>query len=652
VVSALKAGTVAEETSAVASAATSPKVDAEASAEFSEERPFPQDGDSILDQAELLSQNRSGVFYVTKPWEVEQLEATLSRAMELFVISFERDQLRAARAQGVTAPEGGVAVPPYPTIPMLGVGADGQAAYLPTLVALQSMPFAGPSVEAKGDAKEAEEAKSVSKAPSVRRPGARGARPVSKVPSAAGSRVPAPVPKAKASVASKKKAKAAAVPKKKEEKRRRTASGKPRVPFWKKIGGGSLSASLMIHGVLLAIAVVWIFQIIPEKKPKIDFMPKGEGGAVGVKNSVMQKKRDLPARNTPRVAAMGVATGFTLPEPDMAMDISSVGKLGGGGLTGGMGIGGGGLKAGGSPAFTASMSSNLPVAAPSPFGAMDPNANALVGTFYDLKQDKRRKLTELGEKTAFGDIVDSTRAVIHDFVRHGWNERALANSYYQAPQKLYQTKIFMPTMDANEAPKAFNCEKEVVGTRWVVVYRGVVRPPKSGRYRFVGIGDDILVVRFNGKNVFDYGYESATGGFSMHRSQMKLRTESEDKAWKQERKDLCMPEPLTIYPYSSMSPRTNSDVGGLAVGMEFEAREGSDYPIEILVSEIPGGLFCAYLLIEEIGATYEKDAAGLPILPIFRLDNAAPTSPKPGPPYDAKAPAWKLVPDKGRKLSI
>jgi hypothetical protein len=268
---------------------------------------------------------------------------------------------------------------------------------------------------------------------------------------------------------------------------------------------------------------------------------------------------------------------------------------------------------------------------------MEPSANALTGTFYDLKQDRNGKSTNVGEATAFNDIVNQSREILHDFVKRGWNERDLAK-FYQAPQKLYQTKIFMPSMGANEAPKAFGCEKEVQSSRWVVVYRGTVRPPKTGKYRFVGAGDDVLAIRFAGKMVFDYGYESATANLKLHGNLSRLKDDS-DRDWKRLRRELTMPSPVEIRPQGSL--RLVNDIGGLAVGLEFEANASTDYPIEILISEIPGGLFAAYLMIEEVGATYQKDGSGSPILPVFRLDSNPPP-PGEGPAFDPDGPVWKL----------
>ncbi|BCU78767.1 hypothetical protein [Luteolibacter sp. LG18] len=128
-----------------------------------------------------------------------------------------------------------------------------------------------------------------------------------------------------------------------EQSPRPVAAARPSI--WKKLGGGSLSISILVHAILLAIGVVWIFQIIPaQKKQEIDFMPKGGGGgSPGVKEVSNKKQRaTMTNPNMPRMAAKGVASSFTLPEPDAAAAMSSVGSLSSGGLSGGLGGSGSG----------------------------------------------------------------------------------------------------------------------------------------------------------------------------------------------------------------------------------------------------------------------------------------------------------------------
>ena len=419
---------------------------------------------------------------------------------------------------------------------------------------------------------------------------------------------------------------------------------KQKVSFWRRLGGGSLTISLIVHGIILAIGVYLVVQVIPPApEPIVDFAPKSGGGGSSVASPSEKVRVQMPPSNASRIAAKGASSAFTLPEPDASSDMNALSSLDSGSLSGGMGgkgSGGGsgngtGLGVGDGMAIGASNGAGIGTV----FGAASANKNALVGTFYDLKQTKNRKPTEIGEATKFDDMVNKTRDVLSNFVKQGWNERSLSN-YYQAPQKLYQTRIAMPSMAAEAAPKAFNCEKEVTGSRWVVIYRGVVRPPKSGKFRFVGAGDDVLVVRFNGQNIFDYGYESATANIKLHRHLAQL-TSNTDKEWKKSRRDLAMPEPIEVrnYPTGALT----KDLGGLAVGKEFEVTGDKDYPIEILVSEIPGVYFCAYLMIEEVGVTYPTTPGGLPLIPLFRTSGDLPR-PDGLPPFNPISPVWTVKP--------
>ncbi|QUE49350.1 hypothetical protein KBB96_10750 [Luteolibacter ambystomatis] len=271
-----------------------------------------------------------------------------------------------------------------------------------------------------------------------------------------------------------------------------------------------------------------------------------------------------------------------------------------------------------------------------PFGLLDPNAGAMIGTFYDMKQTDKRQSTDVTP----ADMVK----IVREFVNDGWRENSL-RKYYQAPQKLYQTRVFIPKMSADAAPAAFKCEKEVQPSRWMVLYRGSVIPPKTARYRFVGAADDILVVRFNRKTVLDHGWTSGTTPMTLSNEDTRavLRGEKENRDLEKEiRRDYPMKRPVTYYQYEGFA--WNDAIGGLAVGAEFEANAGSEYEMEILISEVPGGSFGALLYVEENGATYQKDPTGSPILPLFRLEGSLPTpgSKSAAPSFDPGGPVWKL----------
>jgi hypothetical protein len=149
---------------------------------------------------------------------------------------------------------------------------------------------------------------------------------------------------------------------------------------------------------------------------------------------------------------------------------------------------------------------------------------------------------------------------------------------------------------------------------WVVHYKGNVIPNESGTYRFVGIGDDVLVVRFEGRVVLDCGSTNPSG-------------KAPDKF------------------YASDGLQLKGDMPwykGLGRGDAFQVKAGESYPMEVLMGEWPGGDFKAWLMLEKDGAQYDKDSKGNPILPIFKL--AASDVPKPAteaPVFAKGGPVWK-----------
>jgi len=422
------------------------------------------------------------------------------------------------------------------------------------------------------------------------------------------------------------------------------------VSIWRKLGGGSLSISVIIHVALLCIGAVWVLRIIPAdtKDKDVDFMPASGGGGnpASAERSLEKQRANITRPNMSRVAVEGLASEIVLPEPEESSQLTSLGSLGSGSLSGGLGGSGagGGRGNGTGQGIGDGMGPGLSTGTGliNPFGMINPNENALEGSFFDLKQTSRKKPSDVTN--------ESIRDIIYEFVNHGWRESML-NDYYQASQKLYQTKIYIPIMAADGAPAAFNCEKEVQPSRWIVVYRGFVSPPRTGKYRFIGAGDDVLVVRFNGKHVFDHGFTSGTAGIHLagNNIQVMKGLAEDDEVRDKLRKEFPMKLPVKFYEYDT-TRNWNGAIGGLAEGAEFEAEAGVKYPIEILISEIPGGLFCASLLIEEIGQTYEQSPSGSPIFPLFRLDNElpAPTEADNAPPYDPKGTVWKRMPGRGK----
>jgi len=405
--------------------------------------------------------------------------------------------------------------------------------------------------------------------------------------------------------------------------------------FWQKLGGGSLSISLILHVVLLAIGVIWVFQVVTPVEKNVQFTPSSGGESTAAEMPVKQRVQ-MAQPNLSRIVAVGAA-GIPLPEPEQLTRMTSLGGLSPGTLVSGQG--GGDRKGNGD-----GLGLGIGDGTKNPFGMIEPNKDALVGTFYDLKQTSDREPTNITD--------DEMRIELKDIVRRGFKEKVF-EKYFKAPRTLYQTKLHIPIMPADAAPAAFECEKEVQPRRWIVVYRGAVQAPRTGKFRFVGAGDDMLVVRFNNRAVFDYGYTlSSTGTHMNGRGDDLNGKQANPDLAKEIRKLSPMRVPITFYQYAQ-TPNTNQNISGFAVGPEFDAKAGQTYPIEILIGEIPGGYFSVSLLIEEIGVNYQKDPGGAPILPLFRVD---PSLPNPdlkdeAPPFDPNGPVWKAV-EGGSKADI
>ena len=417
-----------------------------------------------------------------------------------------------------------------------------------------------------------------------------------------------------------------------------------KITLWKKVGGASLFISVFIHLVILIIGLFWVFQVIREPEKKVDFMPpSGGGGSTSSDSKMKQYQMKAMQPNMARIAAQGVMSNLVLPDPDASSSMTSLGAISSSAASGGLGGGGGGGGKGNGngkgkgvgDGFGAGLGNGGGLK--NPFGMISPDQNALVGTFYDLKQTKD------GKPTGFND--QQTLNEISEFVtRKNWNPRAL-DQYYKAPNTLYQTKFYIPIMTAAGAPNAFGCGQDVKPVNWMALYRGYVIPPRSGTFRFVGRADNVMVIRFNSRIVLDGGdYSACLGRPIWNFTEVEiLAGRSKDRVAVREMEKAGYDIPVKSYKYSNAAQYNQR--GGLMVGKDFTVIQDRKYPVEVLLSEL-GGLFGAALMIEEDGVTYKKDSTGSPVLPLFRLDHGLPTVPtetKGSPPYAPDGPIWKVA---------
>lgn len=240
--------------------------------------------------------------------------------------------------------------------------------------------------------------------------------------------------------------------------------------------------------------------------------------------------------------------------------------------------------------------------------------SALEGTFYDLKQTR--------QGSPMANSPNETARVLNDFIK-SWNAGTLSK-YYQSPTKLYASNFCLPSCKAEYAPAAYQCKDKVQPSAWIAIYRGKVKAPFTGKMRFAGTGDDVLMVRFGGKTVLEAGWcipstygqagDVGTRGSMNNPAAQEYHKKIADGKDNDHKGYEFIPRP-------ELSKWTR-ELGGLTAGTEIDVVEGKEYPIEVLISEIPGGAFGFVLLTQQRGETgYDNNKFDL-----FRTNFSCPSA--------------------------
>lgn len=114
--------------------------------------------------------------------------------------------------------------------------------------------------------------------------------------------------------------------------------------YWHKMGGGSLTFSLLIHAifVIVAILIIWQQAIPKTNDPPPDFLPGGGGGGGGGEKLALKKQRTLAHSQPQMKIASTAVSNYTLPDVQATMTempaLTSL-QMGGGGVGSGMGGG-------------------------------------------------------------------------------------------------------------------------------------------------------------------------------------------------------------------------------------------------------------------------------------------------------------------------
>lgn len=345
-------------------------------------------------------------------------------------------------------------------------------------------------------------------------------------------------------------------------------------------------AFILLGGCILYFTVILIAGEVPAAF--MAYTPPAEDGPptnTPVQKELTHKSSSPSADVSPSVIVAQGATAVNMAPVNIStaegLDFSTDMDIGmglDGGLGEGLGDGGSGL------------------------GSGTAGGSALEGTFYDLK------LTRAGASTGIqydsksnalvGDGQNRVFEILNGFLKD-WRPATL-NKYFSSPTKLYASNFFLPVAQAAYAPIAYKCADKCKPSGWVAIYRGRVRAPKTGKFRFLGTGDDFLAVRFNRKTVLEAGYRIPSRWTKEKPGQAIVSINYDGKNYQ---KGIADGTDKVHKGYEFIKLKGidiwNTEVGGLTAGTEFEVKEGQAYPIEICISEIPGGKFGFILLIED-----------------------------------------------------
>jgi len=354
-----------------------------------------------------------------------------------------------------------------------------------------------------------------------------------------------------------------------------------KLPFWKRIGGDGLVISVAFHGGLLLLFAAWVIVTITDeaKTDPETFATGSGGGSKGERARVYEHKmqpRNVQnlARTSARITSKSATASVALPDLPTTSAPSLMAGLAGGGSSKGFGGGsGGGIGAG--KGVGVGNARNFVGVFGSKMGTV-----GLVGTFYDFKQTRTGRPTDMMGPRPEQMHPDNNPAIalyvgrVREFLNKDMSTSSLSN-VFRAPDNLIASQIFIPPRSATSAPVAYGVGDQVRPSRWIAHYRGSVRAPQSGKFRFVGSGDDILVVRWDRKYALDSGYGQYVVGMDNI--------------------------------YRDFGNRKYSDVHPSTLGRPMQAgpwltiTRGKEYPIEIMIGETPGGTFYAVLCIEAQG---------------------------------------------------
>lgn len=379
---------------------------------------------------------------------------------------------------------------------------------------------------------------------------------------------------------------------------------------WKNFGGPGFLFSLIFHGIILIVAAFLLVRhIVIEKVEEPDAFVTGAGGGNNGANARMQQHRMKPRQNMiqskARITSKSSNASIVLPEMPVVAMQSSFGATGmsaggdssgfGGGSGGGVGTGRG-MGVGNGTNFVGG------------FGSRIKNQWSMKGQLFDLKRGSKGSTLATVEGNDQGRRKEQLHKAL-GILDSKWDVKELEKLYFRAPLALYSSRIFIvnekgQALQATLATDAFADPPISEGGKppfqapgWLCYYEGKFSVPEDGEYRFVGMGDDAMIVGVGRETVL-YAFWPGEG----HGPAVKYK-----KGW--EPADYCG---------KGGKDGTNLPVRGqrtsLYKGHWKKYKKGRKYTIKVAFGEATGGLAGACLGIQKKDRDSDDD------FPIFTLE--------------------------------
>ncbi|MBP3302803.1 MAG: hypothetical protein J6L64_06715 [Opitutales bacterium] len=289
---------------------------------------------------------------------------------------------------------------------------------------------------------------------------------------------------------------------------------------WKSFGGDGFIVSVIIHAVLILFAFFYVMATVkPEPDPVPTFLSGSGGGGNGENPSktrqMRPKPREMATQN--KIVSKNASSSLTLPEMPKMDTSGSMGGMKAGGPSSGFGDGGNGGGIGPGQGVGIGGGRNF---VSGPFGIKHTTLPSLKGTLFDLKRSRDGKITYC---TTEADNAGKRKDELHKAIGmldNSFDVKKLTQRYFEAGTKLNANQVYIykdfetkNAIRAEAATAAFADEEgkpPFDAPGWLVVYTGDITPPETGEYRFVGMGDDVLIVGLDRKTVF-YAYWPGEG---------------------------------------------------------------------------------------------------------------------------------------------